>query len=403
MRIPGDVQYVLSKLETHGFEAYLVGGCVRDFLRGQMPHDFDAATRARPEEIAQVFFDDRVIPTGVQHGTVTVLHGGTAVEVTTFRTGGSYGDGRHPDFVRFSDSLIEDLSRRDFTVNAMAMDVSAHILDPYDGQRDLHARCLRAVGDPMKRMTEDALRILRAFRFASVLDFEIEPCTLEAAFALAPRLFLVSRERIFTELERLLCGRAAAGVLGQILSGGVLNHIFSAPKVNCCAPSYIEKLPLRADVRFAALLLGDSRAKEHVCSLKPPSAFSNRVTSILNCPPLIELSAPALRRILADAGREVALDRAQIDMYESGNQETYRLLQRILSEESCLSIRDLQIGGQDVLTYTSLRGKQVGEALHAVLYAVFDGKIPNTRTEALAFLQAVYANAPDPSKKVDKQ
>ena len=402
MRIPEDVLYVLSRLEEQGFEAYLVGGCVRDFLLGRMPQDFDITTNALPREIAHVFSADRVILTGVQHGTVTVLHGRVSVEVTTFRTDGKYGDGRHPDFVLFSNCLTEDLMRRDFTVNAMAMDRLGRITDPYGGQSDLQARCLRAVGDPMKRFSEDALRILRAFRFASVLAFEIESSTFEAAYVLASKLSLVSRERIFSELKKLLCGCSASGVLAKMLSGDLWTHIFSLPKINSCAFGYLDRLPFRADIRLSALLLGDPMADAHVYSLKPSAAFFHRVTAILHCPVLSGCSAPYLRRILADVGREVVLDRAQIDMYESGSGDSYHMVQKILSEENCFSIRDLKINGQDVLRTTALRGEQVGIALQAVLYAIFDGKIQNTRSDALEFLQIVSANLLDTGKKVDK-
>ena len=209
MHIPSQIAYILQKLSANGYEVYLVGGCVRDFLLGQQPSDFDITTSALPEETMSVFAADRVIPTGLQHGTVTVLHGGVAAEVTTYRT-----ETTDPDSVSFSRNLSDDLCRRDFTVNAMAMDPMGNIVDLYGGRADLDAKIIRAVGDPTLRFTEDALRILRAFRFAAKLGFTIEENTLDAAITLAPRLSLVSRERVFAEFEKLLCGISA----GEILS-----------------------------------------------------------------------------------------------------------------------------------------------------------------------------------------
>ena len=221
MHIPQPIEYILQALGDAGYEGYLVGGCVRDFLLGKEPSDFDITTSALPEETMAVFAADRVIPTGLQHGTVTVLHDGMAAEITTYRTETTYADGRHPDSVSFSRDLGDDLCRRDFTVNAMAMDAAGSIVDLYGGRVDLDAKIIRAVGDPTLRFTEDALRILRAFRFAAKLGFAIEKNTLNAAIALAPRLALVSRERVFAELEKLLCGVSAGEILSIMADGGV--------------------------------------------------------------------------------------------------------------------------------------------------------------------------------------
>ena len=184
MQIPAQIEYILQKLSAAGYEAYLVGGCVRDFLLGKQPSDFDITTNALPEETMAVFSADRVVPTGLQHGTVTVLHGGVSAEITTYRTETTYKDGRHPDSVSFTRNLADDLCRRDFTVNAMAMDLSGEIVDLYGGREDLAKKIIRAVGDPTVRFTEDALRILRAFRFASKLGFSIEEQTCSAAIAI---------------------------------------------------------------------------------------------------------------------------------------------------------------------------------------------------------------------------
>lgn len=197
---------LIARLNAAGFEAFAVGGCVRDMLLGKKADDIDITTSAHPEQTAALFSDCRVIPTGLSHGTVTVLTDGQAYEITTYRTDGRYSDGRHPDNVRFTSSLKEDLARRDFTVNAIAYHPKDGIVDPFGGQKDLDAHCLRCVGDPSKRFAEDALRIARLVRFAAVLGFAVEPDTAAAAHTLCARLDLVAAERKRVELFKLLTG-----------------------------------------------------------------------------------------------------------------------------------------------------------------------------------------------------
>ena len=211
--IPAGCRAVIDRLASFGYPAYLVGGCVRDLCRGVPPHDYDLTTPATPDEMKRVFDGFRVIETGIAHGTLTVLSDGTPYEVTTYRVDGAYSDGRHPDGVRFTSSLEEDLLRRDFTVNAMAYSPDAGLIDPFGGQADLAARLIRAVGDPDRRFTEDSLRILRALRFSSTLGFSIEVETAGALSRLAPTVCRVSLERIREELLKLLSGSASETVL----------------------------------------------------------------------------------------------------------------------------------------------------------------------------------------------
>ena len=203
---------VLARLRKAGYQAVLVGGCVRDFLRGREPHDYDAATSARPEEILAACADLPCIPTGLRHGTVTVLSQGLPVEVTAFRREGRYSDGRHPDQVSFTTSLEEDLARRDFTINAMAWDEGG-LVDCFGGRADLETGLIRCVGEPERRFQEDALRILRGLRLASQLDFAIHHDTAHAIRRETPRLSMVARERIGGEFLRLLCGPGVGRVL----------------------------------------------------------------------------------------------------------------------------------------------------------------------------------------------
>lgn len=209
---PQQIGVILTRLEQAGFPAYAVGGCVRDTLLGRVPEDWDVTTAARPEQVSALFAG-HCIPTGLRHGTVTVRQDGLSVEVTTFRADGPYSDHRRPDAVYFSDSLAEDLARRDLTVNAMAMDVRGDITDLYGGRDDLRRGILRCVGDPDRRFDEDALRIMRTLRFAAVLGFTVEARTAAALHRCAPLLRDIAAERLLTEMDRLLCGAYVLPVL----------------------------------------------------------------------------------------------------------------------------------------------------------------------------------------------
>ena len=202
IELPAKVKYIISKLEDNGYEAYAVGGCVRDSVLNRIPEDWDITTSAKPEEVKKLF--QATIDTGLQHGTVTVIVDKEGYEVTTFRLDGDYTDGRHPDRVAFTSSLTEDLKRRDFTINAMAYSVKTGLVDRFDGLQDLENGIIRAVGNAEERFTEDALRMLRAIRFAGQLNFEIEEETFDAIKKLSSNISKVSVERIAKELEKLL-------------------------------------------------------------------------------------------------------------------------------------------------------------------------------------------------------
>ncbi|MBQ3855543.1 MAG: HD domain-containing protein, partial [Ruminococcus sp.] len=204
---------LLSRLENAGHKAYLVGGCVRDGLLGKNIHDLDITTSARPEQVMELLADLSPVPTGITHGTVTVTLDGAPAEITTFRIDGSYSDSRRPDSVVFTDDLEKDLARRDFTMNAVAMDLRGDIIDPFGGVSDIQQKIIRCVGQPRRRFTEDALRIMRAVRFASQLGFTIEPETRRALLELRTRLALVSPQRLREELDRLIMGRSSTSVL----------------------------------------------------------------------------------------------------------------------------------------------------------------------------------------------
>ena len=279
---------LLDALHGAGHAAYAVGGCVRDSLLGLAPHDWDLCTSARPEQVMALFGEEKCIPTGLQHGTVTVKQGGRLYETTTFRTEGAYSDGRHPDAVCFVPDVREDLARRDFTINAMAYSAEEGLIDPFGGRDDLAAHLVRAVGEPERRFEEDALRILRLYRFAARFGFAIDPATGAAARALGPHLDCVSAERIQEELLKLL----AAPRPGSYLEPAVLSVILPELEPEkqperfaelCRTIDRIEPTAENVPARLAALLcpLGEAGARKALRKLKCSNALTDEVTALV--------------------------------------------------------------------------------------------------------------------------
>ena len=278
---------LLDALHGAGHAAYAVGGCVRDSLLGLDPHDWDLCTSARPEQVMALFGEEKCIPTGLQHGTVTVKQGGRLYETTTFRTEGTYSDGRHPDAVCFVPDVREDLARRDFTINAMAYSAEEGLIDPFGGRDDLAAHLVRAVGEPERRFEEDALRILRLYRFAARFGFAIDPATGAAARALGPHLDCVSAERIQEELLKLL----AAPRPGRYLEPAVLAVILPELEPEkqperftelCRTIDRIEPTAENVPTRLAVLLcpLGEAGARKALRKLKCSNALTDEVTAL---------------------------------------------------------------------------------------------------------------------------
>ena len=235
IRLDAGAAALLARLHGAGYAAYAVGGCVRDGLLGRTPQDWDLCTSARPEQVLALFGEGQCIPTGLQHGTVTIKYGGQLYETTTFRTEGAYTDGRHPDEVHFVPDVRQDLARRDFTINAMAYNDAEGLIDPFGGQQDLQQGILRAVGVPHQRFTEDALRILRLYRFAARFGFAIDPPTGQAARALCAHLDCVSVERIEEELSKLLEAPAPAAYLDEKILKVIIPEL-SAPALQAAKP-----------------------------------------------------------------------------------------------------------------------------------------------------------------------
>ena len=255
---------LLDTLHAADYAAYAVGGCVRDSLLGRTAHDWDLCTSALPQQVMELFGVEQCIPTGLQHGTVTIKYGGQLYETTTFRTEGSYTDGRHPDAVQFVPDVREDLARRDFTINAMAYNEAEGLVDPFGGQKDLQNGLLRAVGEPQQRFTEDALRILRLYRFAARFGFALDTATARAARQLAPHLDCISAERIQEELAKLLAAPQPGAYLEPAVLAVVLPELTPAaleaakPVVDAC-PAGEKNLPVRWAALLGALGEADTR------------------------------------------------------------------------------------------------------------------------------------------------
>lgn len=357
--LPHAVQIAIEHMEAAGYEIYPVGGCVRDFLRGLTPFDFDLTTNARPEEVARVFSDYTVVETGIKHGTVTVIIDSVPLEITTFRTDVGYSDGRHPDRVEFSASLEEDLARRDFTVNALAWHRERGVIDRFGGQDDLNANIIRCVGDAETRFTEDALRILRGLRFAATFDFTIHPETSVAMLEKRENLRHVSRERITEEVVRLVCGVSAARIIREFLP--IFKEILPGLR-----PDFekLNTLPPQARLRLAALLGDVAPLAALRLSKKEDAALRAILTSE---PPVLltRFSALSCKARYREYARDVCIYHGAENLEELCGDGVYLTSQ-------------LAISGDD-LTALGYTGKAVGDTLSKLLLCVMRGEIENTK------------------------
>ena len=387
---------VVEALISAGYDAYAVGGCVRDALLGDVPNDWDVCTCALPEQTIAVFGEENCIPTGLKHGTVTVKMDGGLYEVTTFRTEGTYSDGRHPDSVDFVSDVRDDLSRRDFTINAMAYNDRAGLIDPFGGRVDLFEhRILRAVGEPVKRFSEDALRIMRLFRFAARFSFAIEAETCRAAVALCQNLRLVSGERIREELMKLLSANAPGAYLPQeiacVILGGMDNVERAAYESVMCA---LDALAPDAELRLAALL----SLAEDVSMVLEDLRCSNKTAQRVNTALVLARTAlpddeAALRiwakRTLGAYGMSALEDAAALSGVLCGEEERRKrnrcvcYAREAREKGLCCALKALAVGGADVMKLPGIRpGPMVGAVLARLLDAVIAEELPNER-EAL--------------------
>ena len=448
IRLPHDAYRLLQTLRAAGHSAYVVGGCVRDSLLGRLPGDWDICTSARPDEMKALFCSQRLILTGEKHGTVAVILHGKPYEMTTYRLDGSYRDHRHPDNVQFVDDLAADLARRDFTINAMAYAPGEGLQDFFGGQADLSAGVIRAVGEADRRFQEDALRILRAIRFASVLGFELDPETDAAARRNAPLLQKISVERVFAELSKLLCGpgagkilRAYPDILGVVLPELTPTVGFAQHNIHHCYDVYthtavaVDHVPPEVTLRLAAFFhdlgkpatfsMGEDGQGHFYGHPKVSAALAEQILLRLRAPKrlreevvrLVEVhdwplsSEPRLiRRRLQQLGEEgffalLALqkgDAAACSLSdctrEDGRNALETAARAILAARPCLSVGDLAVNGRDVMAL-GYCGPGVGAALRRLLERVIAEEIPNEKTALLQSLEEKDAKKPEKKGK----
>ncbi len=396
--MPAGVAEVCRRLAAAGFEACAVGGAVRDVLLGREIGDWDVATSARPDEIADLF--RRTIPTGVAHGTVTVLEGRgdsrIAIEVTTYRGEGAYSDGRHPDSVTFGVGLKEDLARRDFVMNAIAYDpVSRKLHDPFGGVDDLERRTIRAVGDPGERFSEDGLRVMRAARFAAVLEFDLAPATEAAIPGALSSLSRVSRERVRDELFKLLAARQPSRGLAVAARTGILGSILPELEPAEAVFQRVDAAPER-DVRLAALLaeLSPEAADEVGRRLR----FSNAergflVALVAHFPPPHEGASDAdTRRLLGSVGRERAPALLALWRAAGVAEQQCERLQLAIDSDAPVEVGELCVSGGDVMRVLGLpAGPDVGRVLRELMARVLEDPALHDREQLEALMPEVYA------------
>lgn len=388
IELPKDVRYIIDILTQNGYEAYAVGGCVRDSILGRVPGDWDITTSALPQQVKALF--RRTIDTGIQHGTVTIMLGKNGYEVTTYRIDGKYEDSRHPESVEFTPNLEEDLKRRDFTINAMAYNDENGVVDIFGGIDDIRNRIIRCVGNAHDRFTEDALRILRAVRFSAQLGFEIDKATKDAARELAPTLVKISRERIHTELNKLLLSDNP-DYFSVVYELGVMKVIISELEgVNSGDIDRLKVLIKRTKPclpeRYAALLsvIEKDKTRAVLKGLKLDNAtisMAVKLVEYLGITPA--LTEPQMRHYINEVGKEDALRVidfnlafASEDEYK-GYTDMRNICVTVLERGDCTSLKELRITGKLLMNSGFEAGKQLGGLLEELLLEVLDNPALN--------------------------
>ncbi len=375
IEIPEAVEDIIEKLNRHGYEAFAVGGCVRDTILGRTPGDWDITTSASPYQVKELF--RRTIDTGIRHGTVTIMKNHVGYEVTTYRIDGEYEDGRHPKSVVFTSSLKEDLRRRDFTINAMAYSHQTGIVDEFGGMEDLAAGVIRCVGNPIDRFTEDALRILRAIRFSAQLDFSIESETRAAITAIAPNLSKVSKERIQAELTKLLLSDHPEKMT-EVYETGISRYVSEGfhqadYRQLCIDPC----LPKQKHIRWAAFLKNEDE-KAAVGILKDLKLDNDTIfcVQVLNrwVGQRIKADKTKIRRVMSQMEPPLFDDLLTLkqSLGEDGVEQLKCLGEEIRRAGDCVSLKELAVTGRDLLAAGMKPGKQVGETLDRLLALVLE-------------------------------
>ncbi len=381
--MPPQVERILEKLNEKGFEAYAVGGCVRDSLLGRQPKDWDITTSARPEQVKSLF--RRTIDTGILHGTVTVMLDGAGYEVTTYRVDGEYADGRHPKQVVFTPDLLEDLKRRDFTINAMAYSHKTGIVDAFGGTKDLDGRLIRCVGNPVERFEEDALRILRAIRFSAQLDFSIEKETCSAVMRIAPNLSKVSKERIQAELTSLLQSGHPEKIK-KVYEMGISQYISPAfSQVPWQSFQVPDSLSSEKYVRWGAFLrmAGPDMAVQVLKELKMDLDTISRVRVLAAWADReVKAEAEEVRRAMSRMLPEVWDVLAELNGY---GERVRCLTEEIRDRGDCLDLKHLAVNGQDLIAVGIRPGKEMGRSLEELLDRVLENPERNQKEVLLEY------------------
>lgn len=431
--LPNNVKSILGTLNDKGYEAYIVGGCVRDSLLNRIPNDWDIATNAKPKTIIDIFknLGYRVIPTGIKHGTITVMIDGIGYEVTTYRVDGEYDDNRHPKKVTFTNSLKEDLSRRDFTINAMAYNERNGIVDYFNGLNDLNSKIVKCVGSPLCRYNEDALRMMRAIRFSSQLGFEIENNTYDGIIDLYENLNTISKERVKDELCKILISSHAKKGLLNLVWTHLMDYI--APEIYDCVGfeqynkhhdknvfehilSVVENVEPKLELRLSALLhdigkpkcfsidkdnighfyghakISTDMSREILKNLKFDNKTINKVGKIIyNHMIPTDLNTKSIKKLINGVGENNVCDLIDLMIadrkgcakeYQSYDDilELKNKITKIINEKQPLSVKDLDVNGYDLMNI-GLKGKEIGEMLDILLESVLENpKINNKET-----------------------
>lgn len=434
--VPDYAAAALTALCDAGCKAYLIGGCVRDALMGRTPSDYDITTNALPEQVISVFSNFPTIETGLKHGTVTVIIDGKPLEITTFRAEGPYSDHRRPDSVSFSDTLADDAARRDFTVNAIAFSPDEGIVDLYGGSADIAAGIIRCVGNPKERFSEDALRILRAVRFSSVLGFDIEPGTKKAMLDCKNNLRFISPERCFEELKKLLLGKNAEGAIienAEIL-GVVLPEILPMINFDQRNPHHIYDLlthtakavaaaPFDIEIRLAALFhdIGKPRcftldengighffghadisadmAREILNRLRSDNKTIHNVCRLIHyhdgvinetekavCRRINQLSEDLFVKLLELQKADNSAQSPELSYRGEHYVKIYDILHDVIAKKECTSLKMLAVNGVDMIS-AGLKNREIGAALNFLLEAVLEGKVKNEKNELMLYLK----------------
>lgn len=411
IEMPSEVKFIISELESHEYEAFAVGGCIRDSLLGRTPNDWDITTSAKPEEVKEIFH--RTVDTGIKHGTVTVLIGKKSFEITTYRVDGAYTDGRHPESVRYSKYLKEDLRRRDFTINAFAYNDEVGLRDEFYGFRDMEWKIIRAVGNAEDRFSEDALRMMRAIRFAAQLGFNIELNTYNAIIKLAPNIKKVSAERIQVELTKTLMSDhpevtieyAKTGLFVEILP--VLYDTLSGISAQKTL-ELLKYVPRMVIMRYAALLRYRTleEARDVLRKLKLDNFTINTVTKLVeyqnDINDVIEENDISVREAIHKYGTdllELMFVFAEADGrmkreytgFNSRGRNVHlktikRLYDEILERGDCVDLKGLAVNGSDLMEL-GIVGEQIGETLNWLLHIVMENPALNNKNTLISFVE----------------